>query len=291
MSVAQDYAAMSSKELQQLEREIADRHIDKFPYLAVFWSIANFITFISLWPLVLFGIIPLWVGFGIATVCVTLSYLPSHEAQHDIIAKPGTKLRWLNELVGWIGAIPLVIPYPVLKYTHLEHHKHTNQPELDPDYFTHAETPWQAIWKGIQSRQPRFKNSQNASYGATLQRINREDLIVVSALMVLAFYTLLISLAWSGFALEAALLIWLPRHIGLSYITFFLAWAPHTGLKTGRYKDTRCWRSIVGNIGSLGMQFHLIHHLYPRIPLYRTPLAYWEMKPILEQRKCELNNL
>lgn len=286
-----DYSSMSSKELQKLEREIAEKHLGKFPFLAVFWSIANFVTFLALWPLVLFGIIPLWLGFCIATVCVTISYLPSHEAQHDIIAKPGTKLRWLNELVGWIGSIPLVIPYPVLKYTHLEHHKHTNNPDLDPDYYVHADTPLQSIWKGIQSRQPRTKGAQNDSYGTTLVRIKKEGLITVSALMVLGFYTLLITLAWSGFAIEAALLIWLPRHLGLSYITFFLAWAPHTGLETGRYKDTRSWRSIVGNIGSLGMQFHLIHHLYPRIPLYRTPLAYWEMKPILEQRKCELGKL
>ena len=291
MSKIDDYSALSSKDLQKLEREIADKHIGKFPYLAVFWSLANFATFVGLWPLVLLNIIPLWMGFCIATVCVSISYLPSHEAQHDIIARPGTKLRWLNELVGWIGSIPLVIPYPVLKYTHLEHHKHTNDPDLDPDFFTHATGPLKAIWIGIQSRQPRPENSQALSYGATLTRIKRPELITVSALMVLGFYTLLITLAWTGFAIEAALLIWLPRHIGLSYITFFLAWAPHYDLGPGRYKDTRSWRSVVGNLGSLGMQFHIIHHLYPRIPLYRTPQAFWEMKPILEQRECELGAL
>jgi beta-carotene hydroxylase len=105
-------------------------------------------------------------------------------------------------------------------------------------------------------------------------------------------FGILFALAWSGYALEAALLWWLPRHIGLTYIQFYLSWAPHhPGEKTGRYRDTRSFRSILGNIGSLGMQYHIIHHLHPRIPLYRTPKAYWEMKPILEARGCDVHEL
>ena len=105
-------------------------------------------------------------------------------------------------------------------------------------------------------------------------------------------FSILFALAWSGFALEAALLWWLPRHIGLTYIQYYLSWAPHhPGDKTGRYRDTRSFRSILGNIGSLGMQYHIIHHLHPRIPLYRTPKAYWEMKPILEARGCDVHEL
>ena len=41
----------------------------------------------------------------------------------------------------------------------------------------------------------------------------------------------------------------------------------------------------------MGMQYHIIHHLHPRIPLYRTPRAYWEMRDILEARGCDLGGL
>ena len=91
------------------------------------------------------------------------------------------------------------------------------------------------------------------------------------------------ALAWSGHAIEAALQWWLPRHIGMTYLHFFLSWAPHNpDLGVGRYRDTRSFRSRLGNVGSMGMQYHIVHHLYPRIPLYRTPRAYREMRPVIE---------
>lgn len=291
MSPTQDLSNLSEAELVRMEREIAARHIDKFPYLAVIWAFSNLAVWLALWPLVFLGVIPLWLGFIIATFNVMLSYLPSHEAQHDIIAKPGTRLRWLNQLVGHLSTIPLVLPYRVAKITHMDHHKFANDPERDPDYSTHADSPLQALWKSIQNRQPRANGGFNA-YGECLQRKERFDAVLDGVIYQLIHYGILIALAWSGYALEAALLWWIPRHIALTYIQYYLSWAPHNpGLTKGRYRDTRSFRSILGNIGSMGMQYHIIHHLHPRIPLYRTPRAYWEMKPILEARGCDIHAL
>lgn len=280
-----------SAELMRLERDVARRHIGKFPYFAVAWAFTNIAVWLSLWPLVFLGIIPLWLGFVIATINVTLSYLPSHEAQHDIIARPGDKLRWLNELVGHVSVIPLAAPYRVLRHTHLEHHKHTNDPELDPDYSITAKSGLQAIWKSIAGRQPR-SGKRAQGYAAALARIGREDVILDNVIYDIVFYGILFGFAWNGYAIEAALLWWLPRHIGLTYIQYYLSWAPHhPGTETGRYRNTRSFRSVLGNIGSLGMQYHVVHHLHPRIPLYRTPRAYWEMKDILEARGAEVSEL
>ncbi len=291
MSPTQDLSNLSDAELMRMEREVAARHLDKFPYFAVFWAFSNLAIWLALWPLVFMGSIPLWLGFIIATANVTLSYLPSHEAQHDIIAKPGSKLRWLNQLVGHTSTLPLVLPYQVAKITHMDHHKHANDPDLDPDYSTHAEGPLHAIWKSLYNRQPRANGGFNA-YGEVLQRKGRMDVILISVAYQVVHFGILFALAWSGYALEAALLWWIPRHIALTYIQYYLSWAPHNpGLTKGRYRDTRSFRSILGNIGSLGMQYHIIHHLHPRIPLYRTPRAYWEMKPILEARGCDVHAL
>lgn len=283
-----ELASKSHAELMRIERDIARRHIGKFPWLAVTWALTNLTVWLSLWPLVLMGVIPLWVGFIIATLNVMLSYLPSHEAQHDIIALPGARLRWLNELVGHLSTIPLVLPYRVAKLTHLEHHKHANDPALDPDHGTSARGPLHAIWKSILNRQPGHTNA----YGDTLVRIGRSDVALDFIAYELIFYGTLFTLAWTGFALEAALLWWLPRHIALTYIQYYLSWAPHhPATEQGRYRNTRSFRSILGNIGSMGMQYHVIHHLHPRIPLYRTPQAYWEMKPVLEARGARVDEL
>jgi carnitine 3-dehydrogenase len=44
-------------------------------------------------------------------------------------------------------------------------------------------------------------------------------------------------------------------------------------------------------LGNDTKRVHIIHHLHPRIPLMRTPKAYWAMRPILEARKCDLSGL
>jgi beta-carotene hydroxylase len=289
--VSIDYSSMAENELRDIERQIARRHIGKFPYVAVFWAFANVACWLSLWPLVFSGVIPLWLGFLIATVNNMLFYLPSHEAQHSIIARPGEKLRWLNELVGYVSSAPLVIPYRVLRATHMEHHKYANDPKLDPDYGTHADSGWGAIWASIQWRQPR-PHGEEKSYGETLRRLDRGDLLVEAAVYEVIYYGTLVALAWSGHAIEAALLWWLPRHIGVTYLHFFLAWAPHNpGLGAGRYRDTRSFRSRLGNIGSMGMQYHIVHHLYPRIPLTRTPQAYRDMRPVIEALGADVKEL
>jgi beta-carotene hydroxylase len=285
-----DLSQLSERELRKLENKIARKHSGMFPWGAVAWAFGNMAVWLALWPLVLLGYLPLWAAFPIATVNMALVYLPTHEAQHDIIARPGTQLRWLNELVGHATSWMLVYPFEVLRITHLDHHRHTNDPDLDVDFGTKASGPWSAIWNSIQGRQP--GDRRNHDYAASLVRAGRTDLIVLSLAYKVGFMGVLGTLAWNGYALEALLLWWLPLQIAITYIIFFLSWAPHhPGNEQGRYRNTRSWRSKLGNIGSMGMQFHIVHHLHPYIPLYRTPAAYREMKPILEARGCRLEDL
>ena len=291
---AMEVDPMSEADLLKAEREVAARHMGMVPWGSVFWCFANLACWLALWPLVLLGELPLWLGFIISTANVALCYLPSHEAQHDIIAKPGQPLRWLNELVGHVSTIPLGLTYGVAKLTHMEHHKHANHPELDPDHSTHAPHALGAIWKSLVNRQPGATGGFS-NYGETLQRIGTpqaERALMIGVLYQLFFYVFLMAMAWRGYAIEVALLWWLPQHIGQTYIQFYLSWAPHhPGEKQGRYKDTRAWRSRFGNVLTMGMQYHVIHHLYPRIPLMRTPRAYWEMKDVLEARGVQIDGL
>lgn len=290
MSESTDWDALTDAELDVMERQIAGKYMHMVPWGAVAWGIGNCLAWLALWPLVFMGYIPLWLGFILATFNVALSYLPSHEAQHNIIAGKGQPLRWLNELVGHVSTIPLVYPYRVLRYTHYEHHKHTNEPELDPDFNVHAKSDWHFLFKSILNRQPGSQRSN--AYGATLKRTGNGHMILDAVIYQIIYTAILFSLAWAGYALEAALLWWLPKHIAITYIEYYLSWAPHhPGHETGRYRDTRGFRSQLGNIISMGMQYHIIHHLYPRIPLSKTPAAYRELKPILERKGCDLGTL
>jgi beta-carotene hydroxylase len=285
-----DWNSMSDQQLDVMERKIATKYMRIVPWGAVAWGIGNLIAWLVLWPLVLMGLVPLWLGFIIATVNVAACYLPSHEAQHNIIANKGQPLRWLNELVGHLSTIPMVMPYRVLRHTHYEHHRHCNNPELDPDYNVHAASNWQFLWKSILNRQP--KSGRDAAYSNTLERTGNSHMMVDALVYELVYLTILFAFAWSGYAIEVALLWWLPKHIAITYIEYYLSFAPHhPGNEQTRYRDTRAFKSYFGNVASMGMQYHLIHHLYPRIPLSKTPAAYRELKPILERKGCDLGNL
>jgi beta-carotene hydroxylase len=288
-----DLSGMGERDLIRLEKQIAERFMGGVPWGSVAWGFGNLAVWLSLWPLTLNGVLPLWLAFIIATFNVALCYLPSHEAQHRIIARPGEPLFWLNELLGHVSTIPLVLPYGVARLTHYEHHKYANHPDFDPDIGTKANGPWHLIWRSIAGRQPAGK--ANVAYGDALDRLGTaeaDEARLWAVFAQLSYVAILVSGAWMGHALEMALIWWLPRHIGATYIHFYLSWAPHhPGTAQGRYKDTRAFKSLWGNIGSMGMQFHIIHHLYPRIPLMRTPAAYWALRPVLEARGCDLERL
>jgi beta-carotene hydroxylase len=282
------HAALDGDQAIKLRREesaIAQKYMKRFPWEMVVWGLGNFVVWLSIWPLVFTGVLPLWAAFLISTLCCILAYLPSHDAQHQSIAKKGTKLHWLNELVGHLSLIPIVLPYKIAWIEHREHHAHANNPELDPDYSFNGKNLWQAIWNGMQSRQP---SAQAEILGKALERSNDPTLpraVIEGVLLNTSYYVILTVLAWSGFAIEAFLIWWLPRHIGYAYLTTCLGWAPHYPYEeTGRYRDTRAWKSPIGTILSMGMEYHQIHHLFPRIPLFGTGPAYWEMRELLATR-------
>lgn len=274
------------RELYRQEMEIARRHQQHFPVVMALWGLGNLAVWLSLFPLTMMGILPLWAAFIVATINVTLCYLPSHEAQHSNYAKAGEPLRWLNEFIGYVSTIPMVGPFKVLRLTHMEHHAHTNDPELDPDYGVKAPNWRAALWKSVKSYQP----GRPDSYEAALRRIGDtpavRSAVLEATILHLTFYTVLAVLAWSGYALEAALIWWLPRMIGTAYISLYLSWAPHHPMTgRGRYRDTRSFENpFFGNWGALGMENHFIHHLHPGIPLTRHPQVFMEMMPILEKR-------
>ncbi|MFT4569832.1 MAG: beta-carotene hydroxylase [Hyphomicrobiaceae bacterium] len=276
---------------QRAEMAIAKKYQGRVPWEMVAWGLGNTCVWMTIWPLTFSGVLPLWVAFIASTICITLSYLPSHEAQHSIIGAEGTSLRWLNQLVGHVSTIPLVLPYRIAWITHRRHHAHANDPELDPDRYNAGANWWESVWHGILGRQP----GAQSAYRTLGQESGDPEIaraLVEGVAMSVTYYAILAGLAWSGYALEALFVWWLPRQIATSYIQLFLSWAPHYPMEEkGRYRDTRAWRSPIGTIATMGMEYHIIHHLYPSIPLIQTGPAYWEMRDLLVARGCRIDGL
>lgn len=280
--------------LSTLERKIAARHIGAPAWGYTVFTLSGFALWVALFPLAAAGIVPLWLCFILSTVLATGGYVPCHEAMHCNIARKGSRFYWLNELVGQVSTIPLICPYSMARVMHLEHHYHCNDPLRDPDYPDAAPSAWKAIVKTWINRQPRNGGAMHnykrvlAELGTPAAKRAERDTVILQ-LAAMAFF---FAMAWSGYALVIAAVWWLPRHIALSYIRFYLSWAPHHPRRDkGRYGNTRPFRSSLGNILSLGMQYHVVHHLYPNIPIHRTRPAYYEMREILAARGVDVRAL
>ena len=63
------------------------------------------------------------------------------------------------------------------------------------------------------------------------------------------YLAIMFTLAWSGHAIEAALIWWIPKIIAGVHLRYYLSWAPHHPAELqGRYLDTRAFKSKLGNL-------------------------------------------
>ncbi|WP_336986010.1 fatty acid desaturase [Altererythrobacter aquiaggeris] len=258
-------------------------------------AFAGYFAWLALFPLTMFYDFNLFAALVIASVLATGGYVTSHEAMHSNIARKGDKLRWLNEWTGKVSTIPIVFPFSMARLMHLEHHYHTNDPMKDPDYTDEAPNAVMAWYKTWYNRQPGVDGSIHhyKRILADMGTPEAAEALKDTMKLQLVFMAVLFAMAWSGYALEAAMVWWLPRHIGLSYIRFYLSWAPHHPRegKTGRYEQSHIFKSRLGHVMSMGMQTHFVHHLYPGIPNHKTLDAYHALKPVLKQRGVDCSAL
>lgn len=256
-----------------------------WPYTAI--AIACFAAWVAMWPLAIAGVLPLWLGCGLVSVFVAGGYVVAHEAMHSNLGKEGTPQRFWNELTGTLAMLPMMLPFSMVKEMHLLHHLHTNHPDKDPDSIHGAPNLAMAVVQSWRNRQP-GKGGTAARWRrhcAELGTPAAKRAVIESMAYQVAIMGFFFVMAWHGYAIEVALLWWLPRHIGLTYIHAVLSWAPHYPHRgTGRYDSTRIFRHRLGYVLSMGIEYHLIHHLHPHIPFHATRAAYREMRPILQAR-------
>jgi beta-carotene hydroxylase len=292
------FDSVERKALLLQERAVASRFFaraeEMVPYAAI--ALAGFALWLSFIPLAILGLVPLWACCLASCVFATGGYLIAHESMHGNIAPRGSGREWLNGLVGHVALLPIAFPYSAARLLHLEHHHHCNDPERDPDHIDNAPTALRAWLKTWVNRQPGERSGSIPTFVRVLRAVGTPDArraIGEMKAFFLIYLAVLFAMAWAGFAIEGALLLWLPRQVGLSYIRFYLSWAPHHPHegRTGRYDAARIFRSRLGTVLSMGFETHLIHHLYPNIPNHRTREAYFALKPVLEQRGVDISAL
>ncbi len=205
-------------------------------------------------------------GIALATLGAYLVFTPLHEAAHRSL----TRAAWVNGLVGRVSALVLTGPFPAIRWLHLEHHRHTNEHDDDPDAWSGRGPAWLLPVRWM---------TQDLGYYAFYvghRRPRAERLESFATLAVLA--SAAIALGMSGHA-TTILLGWLvPARLAICVLAFAFDYLPHrpheTPAKVDRHAATHAVEGRVVFALTLGQSLHRVHHLYPGVPFYRYGLVW-----------------
>lgn len=231
----------------------------------------------------LMGYLPYWVASFICAYLAFASFSVAHEACHGSIIQMGAGPQWISDAIGWISTIPfLLLPYRLLQRMHERHHAYTNDPARDPDYFKSGQ-PWYQILLRIYLVPFKYHwmvlspLRHNPHYRKTY---------VSSALYMLFTASLLSGLWATGHIRELIYFALLPAAASMFSLVFFYDYLPHHPHKSlGRHHNSRVILGQFFKLASLGQSYHLVHHLYPRVPWYRYEDLYHRIAPDLDAKQ------
>lgn len=206
----------------------------------------------------------LWVAFVCNTTLAYMAFTPQHEAVHGSVSK---KHAALNGIVGRLAGVPLLSPFHAFKRLHLTHHKHTNDPEKDPDFWS-GKGPWFILPIRWLTQDFYYWYISITSIKETSKSRKTE---VIGTLCV--FYGTAFWMATSGH-LEAVIWAWIvPSRIASALLAFMFDYLPHRphriASKTDPFKATRNIHAPGATMLFLAQNYHLVHHVFPTAPFYR----------------------
>ena len=285
---------MTEQELDVKALEAAKRHMGEFAWLTAILGLTAAGLYFALPFLVATGMVPFLAAAPAMAVLTYLAYTALHEAAHGSVSGSHQGLRWINELVGYVSGLVLGVPLTAHRHEHLAHHRHTNDPDADPDFLLSdlTRSPLAAVRaaaKGI-FQNYRYYLKHRWSLGNASQ--NRAFCLEILAIVGVRLAIMLLTDP------VAALALFLIGGLGGTIILGFLfANLVHNPYQdVGRYVDTS---TIVapGPVNGvmtwlwLFQNYHSIHHLFPRVPFYRYREIFDEIEPIMLARGAPIYRL
>jgi len=225
------------------------------------------------------GAVPLWAGALGNLGWVYLAFTPAHEAAHGNIG--GTKRwAWLDRGVGWVCALLFFAPFPAFEAVHLRHHGTVNREGRDPDlWVAGGSTP--AIAARCLTIMPHYYWVFLGAMGGESPKLRRARAVAVAALVALG--GLGSGLVAAGLGWELLVLWLLPAWLASGVLALVFDWLPHQPhADPGRYTNARVILAPGLPLLMLWQNYHLVHHLWPRVPFYRYGTVFAAMRPELE---------
>lgn len=230
--------------------------------------------------------------FWATVICTFLAYASFtvlHEAGHGSIIKEGSPLKPVESMLGWLFSLPsLILPFRFFQKIHDRHHAFTNDPDRDPDHYHYNSSLLMfllnCLYIPIQYYVLVFtKLKNNQIFRSTYVSSVCYFAITFSAITLICYY---------GYVFELLIFAILPNIAGTIIITLLFDYIPHHPHKSrDRYHDTRIYPGKLLNLLLLGQNYHLIHHMYPRIPWYKYQQLYPRILPDLNANNAPIEDL
>lgn len=210
---------------------------------------------------------PTWATIAVNAAVTFVMFTVSHDAIHYAVSST----RWVNGLVGRLAFI-LVVPvisFPTYAFVHIEHHRHANDDEKDPDAWAAHSRWWQ-----MPLRWPFPELLYGGFILRTARSRPRPEVAETVGMLILSLTGLTVAIAAGQFWTLAVVFL-IPQRIGLVLLVWWFDWLPHHGLadtqRQNRYGATRARVGMewLYTPLMLSQNYHLVHHLHPSVPFYR----------------------
>jgi len=225
---------------------------------------------------------PLWQAALVAQgIAICFLFTLEHEATH----KTPFRSPALNEWVGRVCGVLMLLPFEWFRYFHLAHHRHTNIPGKDPELLSGAkpETRWQYIrhvsgvpyWLGMaRITLECARGRMDAAYIPARARPR----IIREARILLAIYA-----AVAASLVFSPLLFWiwlLPVLLGQPFLRLYLL-AEHgrCAFVADMLQNTRTtYTNRIVRFLAWNMPYHTEHHALPNVPFHKLPALHGHMQ-------------
>ena len=201
---------------------------------------------------------------------------------HETIHFTAFRTRWLNNLVAAPIGFLLLLPYRYFRAFHYLHHRHTQNPELDPELLDMKPLVHGRYWwylTGLPTWHQALKSIIDHARGRVAEpyiEARHHRAIVLEARIHLAGYALLFALSLAS----ASTFLWwywvLPALIAQPLLRLYLL-AEHSGCDLGSnmLENSRTtYTSPLLNFLAWNMPYHAEHHYLASIPFHALPALH-----------------
>ena len=225
------------------------------------------IACLAVWLLSVWGVATGGLGLGWGMLWSTVAFFglftPLHEASH----RSASRHRWVNEVLGRVCGCAMLGMFAGFRYIHLEHHKHTNEPETDPDFWSGSGPTWALPLRWL--TQDLYYHYYYALAAASRPVAEQREVLGTGLVLTGVLVALLCS-QW----VWLTLLLWmLPVKLAFTLLAYSFDYLPHIPHKVtsseDRYRATMARPHPLLRWLLLQQNLHVIHHLYPAAAFYR----------------------